>query len=613
MKSKQTQKEEFLALSAEIVEHYSIGELNLIYNEYLRGQIIIRASNKALQQFLHMAKSNIYPSKDEIAMILTHLIIEPKLLKDFIKFIPQHVLDLMQNVVWTGAVPAANPDIKRVEDITTLQFSEDSVLPSQAIARPEYSLLAIQEFHPPINRKIQKIQTPRFLNVWFYLPPLMTKALKRCIDAPEPSIFETTNHSDEFLASTFYSYRNNERTSEVFTELCASVLHEISMEEIHKPGALLRKKAKSIINLYDLPEFYPHIAEYDTFSFQYVSWLIIHVFEHNKTDIPSGFEAIQYCYNELISGNLPIKEFLLHFLHDDNHPNNSVEFMNSITHTLQLIQSNTWIQVDSMIIRSFMHGHVPPFYTSEPIPDDGAFLELSSLEKPILDPIVIREAVHPSLFKGVLAILASLGIIDILLQKPSHYQYQLKNTRYLTPADGIMYVRLTEMGEYIIGKKKHIATKKKSSQDNSYLLDNNRLIITIKGDSSHRSIALSPFASSMGTHIFSLNSAAFLKGCHSVSDIERKIVQFKQIIHQDLPDHFTQFFQQLLEKANPLVPEPLDIVFKLKNQGELAELFAQDSILKSLVKRAEGFRIIIAKSDVLKLKKRLEELGYFME
>jgi len=115
MKSKQTQKEEFLALSAEIVEHYSIGELNLIYNEYLRGQIIIRASNKALQQFLHMAKSNIYPSKDEIAMILTHLIIEQKLLKDFIKFIPQHVLDLMQNVVWTGAVPAANPDIKRVK------------------------------------------------------------------------------------------------------------------------------------------------------------------------------------------------------------------------------------------------------------------------------------------------------------------------------------------------------------------------------------------------------------------------------------------------------------------------------------------------------------------
>ena len=139
------------------------------------------------------------------------------------------------------------------------------------------------------------------------------------------------------------------------------------------------------------------------------------------------------------------------------------------------------------------------------------------------------------------------------------------------------------------------------------------LIITIKGDSSHRSIALSPFVSPMGTHIFSLNPTAFLKGCHSVSDIERKIVQFKQIIHQDLPDHFTQFFQQLLEKANPLIPEPLDIVFKLKNQGDIAELFAQDSILKSLVKRAEGFRIIIAKSDVFKLKKRLEELGYFME
>jgi hypothetical protein len=613
MKSKQTQKEEFLALSAEIVEHFSIGELNLIYNEYLRGQIIIRANNKALQQFLHMAKSNIYPSKDEIAMILTHLIIEPKLLKDFIKFIPQHVLDLMQNVVWTGAVPAANPDIKRVEDITTLQFSEDSVLPSHAIARPEYSLMAIQEFHPPMNRNIQRIQTPRFLNVWFYLPPLMTNALKRCIDSPEPSIFEITNHSDEFLASSFYSYQNNERTSEVFTELSAAVLHEISPEEINIPGALLRKKAKSIINLYDLPEFYPNIAEYDTFSFQYLSWLIIHVFEHNKTDIPSGFEAIQYCYKELISGNLPIKDFLLHFLHDDNHPNNSVEFMGSITHTLQLMQSNKWIQVDSMIIRSFMHGHVPPFYNSEPLPDDGAFLELSSLEKPILDPIVIREAIHPSLFKGVLAILASLGIIDILLQKPSHYQYQLKNSRYLTIADGIMYVRLTEMGEYIIGKKKPIATKKKSTHNDSYLLDNKRLIITIKGDSSHRSIALSPFASPMGTHIFSLNPTTFLKGCHSISDIERKIVQFKQIIHQDLPDHFTQFFQQLLEKANPLIPEPLDIVFKLKNQGAIAELFAQDSILKSLVKRAEGFRIIIAKSDVFKLKKRLEELGYFME
>jgi hypothetical protein len=51
----------------------------------------------------------------------------------------------------------------------------------------------------------------------------------------------------------------------------------------------------------------------------------------------------------------------------------------------------------------------------------------------------------------------------------------------------------------------------------------------------------------------------------------------------------------------------------LKDHPDLTRLFAIDPELRLLTKRAEGFRIIINKADLNRVKTRLGDLGFFIE
>jgi hypothetical protein len=105
----------------------------------------------------------------------------------------------------------------------------------------------------------------------------------------------------------------------------------------------------------------------------------------------------------------------------------------------------------------------------------------------------------------------------------------------------------------------------------------------------------------------------FTKGCHTIRDIQQKITGFRSLMGKELPDNWEQFFHDLIDKSNALIPETNSIVYRLKDHPELTRLFAIDPELKSLSKRAEGFRIIINRADINRVKNRLGELGFFIE
>ena len=134
-----------------------------------------------------------------------------------------------------------------------------------------------------------------------------------------------------------------------------------------------------------------------------------------------------------------------------------------------------------------------------------------------------------------------------------------------------------------------------------------------RSTAAHRQLALTQFARRISGQFFQVDSTIFTKGCHTVRDIQQRIQQFRTIVRQELPENWEQFFQDMIDKANALIPEPTSLVFKLKDQSELAQLFATDPELKLISKRAEGFRIIINRVDLPKLKQRLGELGYFLD
>jgi hypothetical protein len=284
-----------------------------------------------------------------------------------------------------------------------------------------------------------------------------------------------------------------------------------------------------------------------------------------------------------------------------------------IPHLLEFFPKQGWVDIESLIDTLIVHELLPPLYPELPAKEDAAYLNLSTYDKPAVDPLSYREAIYPTLIRGILGLLGSLGMLDFLAHKPVNHHYQLKGFTFLSPWDGLAYARITELGLIFLGKQEEVSITQSQPEEEPYVLDSERLMITVRGTAAHRQLALTQFARRISGQFFQVDSTVFTKGCHTVKDIQQRILQFKTIIRQDLPDNWEQFFQDLIDKANALIPEPASLVFKLKDQSELAQLFATDPELKLISKRAEGFRIIVNRTDLAKLKQRLSELGYFID
>ena len=601
------------ALVQEISDHYSHAELSLAYAEYLRGQVLIHSSHPALQEFKEIARTSDIPEKITIAHLYAVIIHHEDLAHTLINYLHDPVYAMLEYVVWRGPCHAVKSTGQQLTDIDTIQYSEDSVLPSMAFPKSEYSLFALDELTPPLLRRIQTSKGSKFQNVWFFLPPLLRNALKDIMDSPISRHPKSTKELPNAPKGGWYLYESQHRLPEIIRDLIPRVHTDFYKEECTFPGSLQRKKTKSLISMFSLPELYPDNRELDTIATNPLIWMIMNGPSVNALSSSNGLEIIRTFYEMLVQHTLPIKEYILHFVHDNQVKNTIPAICGGIPNILELFAKDTWIDIESLIDAIMIHEILPPLYQELPSKEDAGYINLSTYDKPSIDPISYREAIYPTLMRGILGVLGSLGILDFLSVIPNNHHYQLKGFKYISPWDGIVHAKITDIGLILIGKQEAETINIPESQEHPFFLDHERLLITVRGSSAHRQLAIAEFATRIGGQFFQVDPQIFTKGCYTVKDIQQKIMRFRNVVTEELPDNWEQFFHDLIDKANALIPEPTSIVFRLKDNPELTRLFAIDPELKSLTKRAEGYRIIIAKTDIARVKKRLGELGFFIE
>lgn len=160
-------------------------------------------------------------------------------------------------------------------------------------------------------------------------------------------------------------------------------------------------------------------------------------------------------------------------------------------------------------------------------------------------------------------LLAAFGIVDIAYNYPKNERIQKKEREYLSVFDGLRYIRLTPLGAFLAGLKKDHA---------------------FRGETEHATQA----------------------------DIEGKIRLFRKQVSAKPPRIWEKFLSGILNKIDPLIPEPDQSVFRLKEYPELIELMARDEVLQKYILKAEGYHVLISAKNLYKVKKRLETFGYFI-
>lgn len=211
--------------------------------------------------------------------------------------------------------------------------------------------------------------------------------------------------------------------------------------------------------------------------------------------------------------------------------------------------------------------------------------------------------------KSVLFILNVLGVLEIYYDLPSENNALYLKHGYLSKFDGIKAVKFSDLGRYIFGRQDKYNFKEE--EEGEALLEEDRLIVTLIGDSPVKAFFLENIGIKIADNKYKITQESFLRKVSCKKDILDKTEEFKKKIKSDLNEIWQKFFEELLKRMEYIQLVPEYRVLKLEQDKNLINIITKDSRLSSLILKAENFHIIIKEENLEKFSEILKENGYF--
>lgn len=217
------------------------------------------------------------------------------------------------------------------------------------------------------------------------------------------------------------------------------------------------------------------------------------------------------------------------------------------------------------------------------------------------------EEISVATVKSILFALASWGVLEIA------YSPTLPKTA-VSPFEALEYVRLTKLGRYVYELDNDYTSPIQQNEDKTFELADDRLLVKVLHVESPRVLVLERFAQAVAPTLYKVNATYFIKGCSVKKDVEEKINQFKRLVGKDLPQIWTDFFDDLLMRCDAFSTVGKAYVLRRINKKDkrLQEIILTDSRLKSFTLRAEGYLILIEQKHVPDFTKIMREYGYML-
>jgi len=234
----------------------------------------------------------------------------------------------------------------------------------------------------------------------------------------------------------------------------------------------------------------------------------------------------------------------------------------------------------------------------------------TSKGKKNIDKHLYYKGITQPLLKGSFFLFAAFGLIEIAYDAPKMGSL---GKDYFSPYDELKFVKLTELGAYVIGKKKNYAQAPETQTTPLVLSEDSLMILSNETDLT-ADILLKNYSQKVGPNRYQTDYTIFLQGTHSEDDVKKKISLFQKIVSNQLPPNWKDFFDSLIKNMNSLadVSSQYSLLKIPPTNKKLIHLIAQDTELKRYVQKAEGFHILVKKSNLTKFKTRLKDFGFFL-
>lgn len=225
-----------------------------------------------------------------------------------------------------------------------------------------------------------------------------------------------------------------------------------------------------------------------------------------------------------------------------------------------------------------------------------------------------RDLYFNPILKASLFFLGALGVLELKYNNPKNeLGFTTTKLDYLTPWDGLKYIKFTALGRYIFGYEKTYKPNKIDSVKTEIKFDEYKPIITVDSKDSITIAKLDPYCDKIDTNRYILSYSKIFKDCPTIKALKLKIDSFRNITDKPLPNIFEKFFQDILNKTNMVKKIPNLVTLQLSKNQELLNLFLHNKKLQELTIKASGYKIVVEKDNITKVTKIIKDNGFFIE
>lgn len=181
--------------------------------------------------------------------------------------------------------------------------------------------------------------------------------------------------------------------------------------------------------------------------------------------------------------------------------------------------------------------------------------------------------------KTMMFFMGALGMVDLGYSSPKNILCRKSGKPWLTVFDGLKYVRLTEFGEYVLGREKSFSIDL-PVQTAKIEVDEYKTMVSLFGDDPIKRMALEAVGQEINRSSYMVTYQSFLRECHTSGDVKNKIKFFRDNIIEKPPPIWEGFFKEVLARMEPLKLVQAMEVFQVKPDKALLILLTTDPVLK---------------------------------
>lgn len=283
------------------------------------------------------------------------------------------------------------------------------------------------------------------------------------------------------------------------------------------------------------------------------------------------------------------------------------ELFKTIQKVLSVYAKDGWLNIANIAVktRTFNKGAEEESMILPVECYDGLQLENTYTGKPIYYDSVISNITHP-LIKAYLFLMAAWGVVEIAYdEKPVE-----GDTYYY---DTLRYVRLTDLGKYVLGittKYEHKADKKKKYFE---LDDSNLIVKSLEAKNPYLWI-LKNMSTTISKRMYKVTYESFLDGCNTLSDTINKENLFRDYICKEPPLNWERFFLDIRERCNPMTTsrKKYTVMEIPKDNKELQRIILSDPVISKFSVKAEGYLLLVETLYKGKVAAALKKYGYLL-